>query len=187
MKKYLTIIGLLFFTSIFVLSCKQNADIAINYSDNTISQYNNNSLRFPNFTTVDLNDNTMTEDVFKSKDLTIINFWGTYCPPCIQEMPELGDWSKELPDNVQLIGIIIDVDNKTKMNKDTALQIVNETGANYTHLLMSDDFMTFAEQLIGVPTTFFVDKNLNVVAEPIIGAYVSQYKITLNTILNEEI
>ena len=176
---------MLLFTSIFVLSCKGNNEIKLNNSDAVLSEDDNNPLRFPNFTTYDLDGNTVTEDLIKSKDFTIVNFWGTYCPPCIDEMPELGSWSKNLPDNVQLIGVIIDVDSETKMNKDTAIKIVEETGADYTHLLLNEDLMTFVEQVIAVPTTFFVDKNMNIVSAPIVGAYVSKYKETLDELLND--
>ena len=32
----------------------------------------------------------MTHEVFDDADLTVINIWGTFCGPCIQEMPDLG-------------------------------------------------------------------------------------------------
>ena len=43
-------------------------------------------------------------------DLTVVNFWGTFCNPCINEMPELAKWNEEMPDNVQMLGAIVDVE-----------------------------------------------------------------------------
>lgn len=137
------------------------------------------------FNTVDLNGNTVTEDIFKNKDFTILNIWGTYCSPCINEMPELGTWNKELPDNVQLIGIVIDVDAESKYNKETADEIVNTTGADYTHLLYNESLSSLLENVMAIPTTMFIDKEGNVLGDAIVGAYVNQYRDRLETLLNE--
>lgn len=43
----------------------------------------------------------------------IVNFWATWCPPCIEEMPELSDLNRELsPRGVQMVGIGIDSASK---------------------------------------------------------------------------
>ena len=67
---------------------------------------------FPAFTATDLDGNTATESIFTEKDLTVLNIWGTFCGPCIGEMPELGEWAKEMPDNVQIVGLIIDINGE---------------------------------------------------------------------------
>lgn len=41
----------------------------------------------PAFTTVDMAGNTVTDELFTQADLTVLNIWGTYCGPCIGEMP----------------------------------------------------------------------------------------------------
>ena len=64
---------------------------------------------FPAFATKDMKGNDVTNDIFAGKDLTVVNFWATTCGPCISEMPELGDWAREMPENVQIIGVLTDV------------------------------------------------------------------------------
>lgn len=137
------------------------------------------------FSTVDLNDNVINQDIFANKDITILNIWGTYCSPCINEMPELGTWNNELPSNVQIIGLIVDVDAETKYNRDTAIKIVNSTGANYTHLLYNESLQKILENVIAIPTTLFIDKEGNTIGDPIVGAYVDKYKEKLDKLLNE--
>lgn len=45
---------------------------------------------------------------WKNKTL-VINFWGSWCPPCVEEMPMLGKVSEELKsENVLFVGIGID-------------------------------------------------------------------------------
>ena len=59
----------------------------------------------PAFKSVDLEGNEIDNSIFANADITVLNFWGTYCGPCINEMPELEAWNKELPDNIQIIGV----------------------------------------------------------------------------------
>lgn len=172
-----------------ICSCGSTNNLNLETYDEKIEteDANANKNKFPNFQTIDLNDNEISENIFSNKDLTVLNVWGTYCGPCIYEMPELADWNNNIQDNLQLLGLIIDVDSENKINKEAALKIIDETGANYTHLLINDDFKSITDTLIGVPTTFFIDKEGNIVSEPIIGAQVSKYKEKVDKYFKEVI
>ena len=67
--------------------------------------------RFPSFSTENLKGDIVTEQVFAGKSVTMINIWGTYCGPCINEMPALQELNSQLPDSAQILGIIVDVTN----------------------------------------------------------------------------
>lgn len=136
------------------------------------------------FTTIDLAGNEVTEEVFKNADMTVINFWGTFCPPCIDEMPELGEWAKELPDNVQLIGIVIDVSGKITPEMPLAKEIVEKTGADYLHLIAADQFDEIIDCLVGVPTTIFVDREGNLIGDPIVSRDMEGYKNRVEEFVN---
>lgn len=134
-------------------------------------------VQMPSFTAKDLDGNTVTEDIFGEKDLTVLNIWGTFCGPCIGEMPELGEWAKEMPDNVQIVGLIIDIagDEDTE-HHDLAVDIVQKADAEFTHLIANADFAEILKDVFGVPTTIFVDKDGNIVGDSVIGADVAAYK-----------
>ena len=74
------------------------------------------------FDTSDLDGNKVTEALFADNRVTMINIWGTFCPPCIREMPDLGQLSTDYKaKGVQLVGVVIDaldrygrVDDKIK-------------------------------------------------------------------------
>lgn len=141
----------------------------------------------PAFTTTDLDGNEVTNDIFAKKDLTVLNVWGTFCGPCIEEMPELGAWAKELPENVQLIGFVSDI---ADLNDEDAVYmaktIAEEANADFPQLIGGgEDFSDFMSGIIGVPTTFFIDRNGNFIGEPIVGAYVEQYKENVKNYLAE--
>lgn len=124
-----------------------------------------NEAAFPDFSTVDLEGETFDDTIFAEQDLTVINFWGTYCGPCINEMPDLGELAQSMPEGSRLIGVVID-----GSEDDLARQIVSETGANFPHLLMDNGLISYASTLVGVPTTVFVDSEGNIVGEPLVGS-----------------
>ncbi len=114
------------------------------------------------FKTQDLNEVEYDQTIFADYDLTMVNIWGTYCPPCLEEMPYLGELSTEYADKgVQIVGIVIDVlDQENKVDttqKALAIDIAESTGANYTHLLPSTEMFNMLSQTPAVPTTIFVD------------------------------
>ncbi len=140
---------------------------------------------FPAFTATDLDGNTVTESIFTEKDLTVLNIWGTFCGPCIGEMPELGEWAKEMPDNVQIVGLIIDINGEEDTeHRDLAIEITEKAGTEFTNLIANMDFAPILKDVVGVPTTLFIDKDGNIVGDPIVGANVDGYKTFVEDYLN---
>lgn len=139
----------------------------------------------PSFSAKDLDGNIVTESIIGEKDLTVINIWGTFCGPCINEMPELGDWARELPDNVQLIGLVCDINgDEDKEHHDLAVEITQSANADYLNLIANNDFSSIVDWVTGVPTTIFVNKDGKLVGEPIVGAKVQAYKDFVEAYIN---
>lgn len=133
--------------------------------------------KMPLFTAKDLKGNTVTDSIFKEKDLTVVNIWGTFCGPCIEEMPELAEWSKTMPSNVQLIGLVCDIQGEDdQTHKDMAIKIMEKAGADFTNIIPGSEFDSLLGWVTGVPTTIFVDKDGNITGEPVVGANVPSYK-----------
>ena len=141
----------------------------------------------PDFTTTDLEGNAVTQDIFSGKDLTVVNIWGTYCGPCINEMPELGEWAAEMPDNIQLLGIVCDLMTGDEGETlELAQDIVARTGAGYTNIAMCEGLAWIAYSVQGVPTTFFVNGSGEIVGQAVLGAYVDRYKAQMEVLLDED-
>lgn len=142
---------------------------------------------FPAFTATDLDGNEVTESIFSEKDLTVLNIWGTFCGPCIGEMPELGEWAKEMPDNVQIVGLIIDINGEEDTeHRDLAIDITQQAGVEFTNLIANMDFAPILKDVVGVPTTLFIDGEGNLVGDPIVGANVDGYKTFVEDYLHEQ-
>ena len=98
-------------------------------------------------------------DKFADSKMTMINVWGTYCSPCLNEMPDLGEIASEYDAaQFQLIGVICDVmEGDSEKNLETARDLIEKTQANYPHLLLNESlYVSFMGAVSAVPTTFFV-------------------------------
>ena len=114
------------------------------------------------FESITLDGEKVTSDCFANSKLTMINVWGTYCSPCLGEMPDLGEISDEFDDSVfQIIGVVCDVeDDASQEYIDGVKKLVQETGANYTHLLLSDSLLnSLVSSVYYVPTSFFFNQD----------------------------
>ena len=127
------------------------------------------------FSTTDLDGNQVDQSILEGHKLTMINVWATFCGPCLQEMPDLGELAKEYSDEgVQIIGLVTDVFEMDGSISDdqvaNAKDIVVQTRADYLHLLPSDDLDGILNSVTAVPTTFFVDSEGRQVSSAYIGS-----------------
>ncbi|MEG1878370.1 MAG: TlpA disulfide reductase family protein [Pseudoflavonifractor sp.] len=128
------------------------------------------------FTASDLEGIDRDQTIFEGYKLTMVNVWATYCGPCLGEMPDLGALHGEYADQgFQVVGIVTDVLNQDgSVSEDqvaTAQDVVASTGADYLHLMPSQDLNdSLLYQVSAVPTTIFVDESGNLVGEGYLGA-----------------
>ena len=108
-----------------------------------------------NLTGEDMKGNAVTADVFKDYDVTMINIFTTWCGYCIEEMPELNTLYSQLPKKANLIGICADAYEKP----DDLEAIVDYFELKFPVLKMTDDQVDKIYNVLGYPTTIFVDKN----------------------------
>ncbi|MBO5998548.1 MAG: TlpA family protein disulfide reductase [Lachnospiraceae bacterium] len=141
------------------------------------------------FETVDLNGSPVSsEEIFSQHTLTMVNIWGTYCGPCIREMPDLEVLSQRLKEkDCAIIGIVCDVrgTNDTEVIK-SAEEIIAQTGVTYLNLIPWD---TLWETLPSeyIPTTYFVDSEGNIVGEAAVGARgADDYEALIDALLKDK-
>ena len=127
-------------------------------------------------------------DKFANSKLTMINIWGTYCNPCLAEMPDLGELAAEYDtEEFQLIGIICDVmDTDSQETIDAAKELIEETKAAYPHLLLNESlYVNLVGAVDVVPTTFFVKQD-GVLVGYLTGAQSKEdWKILIDRLLED--
>ena len=130
--------------------------------------------KFPAFEGKDLDGNTVKSDeLFSGNAVTVVNFWFTTCNPCVGELAELDALNKELAEKGgALIGInsfTLDGDEKAIAE---AKEVLAKKGATYQNIYFGSggDAGKFVENVFAYPTTYVVDRNGNIVGEPIVGA-----------------
>ncbi len=120
----------------------------------------------------DLDGNTITQETCALAKLTMINVWATYCNPCLKEMPELGELAKEYEAaDFQLIGVVSDVvEGQDQEATEYAASLVEETGADYPHMLLNESLYNgLLAGVSAVPTTFFLNEKGEVL-DVVVGA-----------------
>ena len=141
---------------------------------------------FSSFTGYTLDGETFTQDDIKSKDLTIINYWGMFCGPCRTEMPDLAAFEKALPDNVQLITICIDAGNDWEGTK----AFLDSCGYEGVTIVGGDESLSAVVTSVqSFPTTVFVNSKGEVKGSSIIGMQpdlAEAYTTAANKVLSEE-
>ncbi|MBT6144069.1 MAG: TlpA family protein disulfide reductase [Gemmatimonadetes bacterium] len=108
----------------------------------------------PGFELESLDGTWVESDSFKG-DVLILNFWATWCTPCLKEIPELK--KIDAASDVQIVGIALDQDGRKAVSR-----FVERHGMEYTILLGNDDvFQRF--QGFGIPYTLILDASFKVV------------------------
>lgn len=128
----------------------------------------------------------VTESIIQESSLTMVNFWGTFCQPCIREMPDLGDLARENQSkDFKIIGVMVDVVEEDE-KADQARFIVQQTHADYPHLYVTESLLDGVQNIQAVPTTIFFDREGRVVGKPILGVKSkAEYQKTIDAYLSE--
>jgi len=130
--------------------------------------------KFPAFEGKDLDGNTVKSDeLFSGNAVTVVNFWFTTCNPCVGELAELDALNKELAEKG---GALIGVNTFTLDGDEAAISeakdVLMKKGASYQNVYFDSDGEAgkFVTNIFAYPTTYVVDRNGNIVGDPIVGA-----------------
>lgn len=116
--------------------------------------------KFPEFTAKTVSGEDISSDVFKESKLTVVNVWGSWCGPCVQEIPELQKLYESMKDkDVNVIGLAQDAGT----DLDAVKEIIDKNKVTYQNIVPEGATEDFVMSIMAFPTTFFVDSDRNIV------------------------
>jgi thiol-disulfide isomerase/thioredoxin len=139
--------------------------------------------RMLTFETTDLDGNTVrSEELFAKHDITMLNFWATWCEPCKGELRELGEINRRMQaENCAIVGILNDEDSEETIELGKAL--LEENGVDYLNLKMPA-VLDESKIAVSLPTSVFVDSNGVIIAPLVKGAFVNLYETKFHELLD---
>lgn len=105
----------------------------------------------PSFTLDSLDGTKVT--VGQSGRITVINFWATWCPPCLEEMPELEEFAKKNQQKINFYAVNL------KESNEKVSDFMDKHKYTMPVLLDKDGGVAKQFQITAIPTTIIVDKN----------------------------
>ena len=132
---------------------------------------------FQNFSGKDFDGNAVDQNLFSGNAVTVINFWFTGCKPCVAELSKLN----ELNDTIKSMGgEVVGINTETFDGNEDAIKeaaaVLESQGAAYRNLSIdsASDAGKYASNIMAFPTTILVDRNGNIVGDPMLGGIDNQ-------------
>ena len=109
--------------------------------------------------------------------VTIVNFWATWCGPCIKEIPEYAEfWRKNQTRGVEVVGVVME-----SGSPDEILDFIREYKIPYRQLLGDDEIASEFGVNQGLPTTFVIDGE-GVIRSKILGSPPTKFEKLQETV-----
>ena len=154
---------------------KQISEIENNNTGSDSTDQNDSSEEitpFNSFSGKDLDGNSVDESLFSENAVTVVNFWFTGCKPCVAELSKLN----ELNDAIKSMGgEVVGINTETFDGNKTAIKeaasVLESQGVKYRNLSIDSSSAAgkYASEIMAFPTTILVDRNGNIVGEPMLG------------------
>jgi thiol-disulfide isomerase/thioredoxin len=127
----------------------------------------------------DANGKTVRLSDYAKGKVVFLNFWATWCPPCRREIPDIIELSREMANDLVVVGISLDdgADARTKVTKfatDKGITYINIVPSSTLHTKSIAEAYTIIAPINAIPTTLIFDRNGNH-KQTIIGANTKSY------------
>ena len=131
----------------------------------------------PDFTLPKLDGGDVSLKDYRGR-VVVVNFWATWCPPCVEEMPSLVAFAEQMePSGVTVLGVSVDHD------AGALRQFVAKYGVKYP---IAQDMQQRVSAQFGTfkyPETYIIDKN-GMISEKLIGVVNWQDPRTISLVRN---
>lgn len=133
-----------------------------------------NALANPDFTLLDIDGKQHRLSDYRGK-WVVVNYWATWCPPCLEEIPELVDFHDRHKDtDAVVLGV-----NLEQVAPETLRQFVEEHFVSYP-ILPGKPSMDTVGPVRGLPTTYLVAPDGRLVARQVGGVTAAGIETFIN-------
>lgn len=113
------------------------------------------AVKVPDFALPAVQDQQVVDITKLRGKAVLINFWATWCGPCVQEIPSLISLQKEFgPQGLAVIGVSMDQGGVGPVQK-----IIDKTGINYPVIMGNSQISRDFGGIFGIPASFLVDQS----------------------------
>ena len=140
--------------------------------DSSQKDSSKDSSPFRDFSGKDFDGNSVDESLFSGNAVTVVNFWFTGCKPCVAELSKLNELNDAIKSKGgEVIGINTETFDENKTAMKDAASILKSQGARYRNLSIDSSSAAgkYASEIMAFPTTILVDRNGNIVGDPMLG------------------
>lgn len=108
----------------------------------------------PNFSGVDLDHRQVNLAAYRGK-VVLLNFWATWCAPCLTEVPRFAEWQQKYggPRGLQVVGVSMDDD------EPPVRTFYQKHRLNYPVVMGDEKLGELYGGVLGLPVTFLIDRN----------------------------
>lgn len=151
-NKKITILKLLIWITLFILIAPIDLYAMGSRSKNSSNHESLLNQKSPSFSLEALDGTTITLDELKDK-VVVLNFWATWCPPCVAEIPHLIDIQKDYSEDLQVIGVSFDE------SIEDVKEFRSKKDIHYPIAMSTPDIVQSFGHVRSIPTTFIIDKD----------------------------
>ena len=173
MKKKILILGMALMVAAGISACNASSKTSSSEATTTESKQadakaedskqaesDKEDKKFPEFTAKTVSGEDISSDLFKDSKLTVVNVWGSWCGPCVAEIPELQKLYENMKDKgVNVVGLAQDAGT----DLDAVKEIIDKNKVTYQNIVPEGATEDFVMSIMAFPTTFFVDSDRNIV------------------------
>ena len=137
----------------------------------------------PDFSIIAIDGDVVELSALKGK-IVVLDFWATWCPPCMQSIPEMVGLQRKYKDELEIIGISLD--DPSKLNDSSLIKFMEKNKMNYKVARSTQEIMRSyfkrGEKIL-IPTFFIIDSKGNL-REKLVGFEPGQVEKIMQKIKN---
>lgn len=168
---------LLILTSLIAVACSTQGTASSPTSTPASTTPTEEPYYAPDFTMQSLSGDTFTLSNLRGQ-WVIVNFWATWCVPCVEEMPALQEIANQHADKLILLGI------NQREDPNLVRQFADEHNITFPLLLNPDDATLANYQVLKTPQTLIIDPNGELVWRQFGPVELETFNETLTTLFD---